>query len=309
MLIMTQGIYKLTNNINDKVYVGQSRDIYMRFDSHMNMLWNKNHHSYKLQKFYNDNPGVEMDYEILEEVEHEKYLLAREKHYIDLYNSCGDGYNVINPKYYDKENNRYTKFENAKDEFEYLVEKYSDNIILRRQQYAYTTFDKINSCIEYFVRNYKLDDYMCEISQYKWNIKIIVTGIYFPYYKDHYYDSKQNQVVTDLKMNEYVQKHKKVFLCEPSMSKFSNKEKSVNKFIWFIKRYAELDSDIVKLNTLKYTNDRISIPFKIISEIIGYEGSNFRDHIIRNDEVIKLSSELGISYPLRKGTAEINTTK
>lgn len=303
---MTQGIYKLINNKNNKVYIGQSTDVYMRFNSHMDMLMNKRHHSYKLQKFYNENPDAEFDYEILEKVENEKYLLAREKYYIDLYNSCDDGYNVINPRDYDSENNRYTKFENAKDEFEYLSNKYKDNLILTRHEYAYTLLGSINDCIKYFLKHYKLDDYMCEIRQYKWKLEIIVTGIYKPYYRQHFYDMKSKNIVTDLKMDKYVQKHKKIFLCDPPLTKFNNKQKSKRKYIWLIKRYSKLDSEIIKYNRLQYANDRIEIPFKIISEIIGYTGDNFRREVVDQDDVMKISTELGIYYPSGKGVAVKN---
>lgn len=43
------GVYKITNIINNKVYIGESLDIYERWKSHKEDLKNGNHHSYKLQ--------------------------------------------------------------------------------------------------------------------------------------------------------------------------------------------------------------------------------------------------------------------
>ena len=70
-----------------------------------------------------------------------------------------------------------------------------------------------------------------------------------------------------------------------------------------MKRYANLDVDIIKYNKLQYADDRIEISFKTISEIIGYNGSDFRKDIVNQDDVRVVSNELGISYPLNKGVA------
>ena len=47
------GIYKISNIINNKVYIGQSIDIQRRFSEHMRELNNNCHYNKHLQASYN----------------------------------------------------------------------------------------------------------------------------------------------------------------------------------------------------------------------------------------------------------------
>ena len=59
-------IYKIKNNINDKVYIGSTKDFEKRKSRHLNELKNNKHHSIYLQRFYNKYiDKVELDFEIL----------------------------------------------------------------------------------------------------------------------------------------------------------------------------------------------------------------------------------------------------
>lgn len=89
------GIYKITNKINNKVYVGQSHFIETRWESHKRNAFYKNSHSYNyilykaIRKY-----GVEnFSFEIIEECSSEE-LNKREKYWIDFYNSYKQGYNM-----------------------------------------------------------------------------------------------------------------------------------------------------------------------------------------------------------------------
>lgn len=83
------GIYKITNKINGKIYIGQSNDIERRFKEHI-------HRSprfrlsidWSIVKYGEEN----FSFEILEECEKEK-LNERETYYIQKYNSIEKGYN------------------------------------------------------------------------------------------------------------------------------------------------------------------------------------------------------------------------
>ena len=46
-------IYKIKNNINDKVYIGSTKDFEKRKSRHLNELKNNKHHSIYFQRFYN----------------------------------------------------------------------------------------------------------------------------------------------------------------------------------------------------------------------------------------------------------------
>lgn len=89
-----QGIYKIENTKTHKVYIGQSIDIYRRWQDHKWALERNEHHSIKLQNSYNRTKDKSIfEYSILEVVDHREDLDSREKYYIDKYNSLYDGYN------------------------------------------------------------------------------------------------------------------------------------------------------------------------------------------------------------------------
>lgn len=76
------GIYKITNKINDKCYIGQSKNIIKRWKTEYK--WNKvNKH---LQSAFNKYGLENFDFEIIEECAAE-LLDIREKYWINIYNS------------------------------------------------------------------------------------------------------------------------------------------------------------------------------------------------------------------------------
>lgn len=88
------GIYKITNIINNKSYIGQSVDIHRRWRQEKEDSNNVNNHSYDyplmraFRKYGIDN----FNFEILEECEIDK-LNEREIYWIDFYNTFFQGYN------------------------------------------------------------------------------------------------------------------------------------------------------------------------------------------------------------------------
>ena len=83
------GIYKITNKINGKSYIGQSINIKKRWENHKCMNGNKEYPIYRAFRKY----GVEnFKFEVLEECEVEE-LAERELYYILYYESYGKGYN------------------------------------------------------------------------------------------------------------------------------------------------------------------------------------------------------------------------
>lgn len=84
------GIYKITNLINNKCYIGQSRDISRRFLRHKNYFLEDSHYPlYRAFKKY----GIEnFSFEIIEECEIDE-LDNKEIFWIDYYDSHNNGYN------------------------------------------------------------------------------------------------------------------------------------------------------------------------------------------------------------------------
>jgi group I intron endonuclease len=96
-----RGIYKITNLINNKVYIGESLDIYRRWDEHRDDLNNNSHHSYKLQSDWNEFRQDNFKFEIIsildEDISNfigEYILIVYEDKYIKQYDSISNGYNV-----------------------------------------------------------------------------------------------------------------------------------------------------------------------------------------------------------------------
>lgn len=90
---MISGIYTLTNQINGKIYVGQSVDIERRFKRHKRELFQNKHSNLHLQRAY--NLGQQFDYKI--ELNCEKQDLAfYEIWYIASYDTqnTDKGYNM-----------------------------------------------------------------------------------------------------------------------------------------------------------------------------------------------------------------------
>jgi group I intron endonuclease len=92
---MKTGIYKITNIVTGKVYVGSSIRIENRFKEHKYNL-NKNiHHSKKLQNSYNKYGSDKFIFDVIEICLNNKIILyEREQYYIDLLDSYKNGYNM-----------------------------------------------------------------------------------------------------------------------------------------------------------------------------------------------------------------------
>lgn len=88
------GIYKITNLINNKIYIGQSRNIAQRWKSHRNPYRHKEYSSYPLYRAINKYGLDNFSFEIIEECL-DSDLNEREKYWIQHYhsNSSDFGYN------------------------------------------------------------------------------------------------------------------------------------------------------------------------------------------------------------------------
>ena len=94
------GIYKITNLVNGKVYIGQSVDIYKRWKSHKWSSYNKNCSDYDniLHRAFRKYGEDKFSFEIIEECSEEE-LNEKEIYYIKEYNSyvkneSANGYNL-----------------------------------------------------------------------------------------------------------------------------------------------------------------------------------------------------------------------
>lgn len=100
------GIYKITNIINGKCYIGQSIDIKNRWRGHRNSFFrNDNKNSTYLKNAFNKHGIDNFKFEVLEEIDisniavplfAQSLLTNREQYWVDYYKSCNRnfGYNV-----------------------------------------------------------------------------------------------------------------------------------------------------------------------------------------------------------------------
>lgn len=83
------GIYKITNNINGKIYIGQSNNIQRRFSEHQNRgAASRIPIDVAIQKYGKEN----FSFEIIEECSTEQ-LNQKETYWITYFNSIENGYN------------------------------------------------------------------------------------------------------------------------------------------------------------------------------------------------------------------------
>lgn len=92
------GIYVIRNLINNKVYVGKSKNIYIRLKQHKTLLNTKNcNENYHLINSWHKYGKENFDYYVIEYLEfNEEILKERELYWMESLNSCDrkNGYNL-----------------------------------------------------------------------------------------------------------------------------------------------------------------------------------------------------------------------
>jgi group I intron endonuclease len=92
-----QGIYKITNTINGKIYIGSTINFDKRVYDHISKLNNNSHYNFYLQNDWNRYGSDSFRFEIIEIV-NEDNLLDREQYWLDFCQSYkrNIGYNINN---------------------------------------------------------------------------------------------------------------------------------------------------------------------------------------------------------------------
>jgi len=93
------GIYKILNNVNNKVYIGSATNIGKRWRDHKWYLNHNKHHNSHLQASWNNYGSDSFEFSILLECSIDE-LLEKEREYTLKYNSLNNkyGYNVNEPQ-------------------------------------------------------------------------------------------------------------------------------------------------------------------------------------------------------------------
>ena len=91
---MKKYIYKITNIVNNKCYIGQAKNYEKRFKQHISALRKNKHENRFLQFSWNKYGEENFKFEVLDYLEDYN---NQEKHYIELFNSTDRncGYNIL----------------------------------------------------------------------------------------------------------------------------------------------------------------------------------------------------------------------
>jgi group I intron endonuclease len=93
---MDFSVYKITNIINDRVYFGSTKDFKARKKQHLEDLFNKKHHNYKLQRDFDKFGAKSFKFEVVQYFNNQKDMLIHE---YQLINSIDNVYNVQKKDY------------------------------------------------------------------------------------------------------------------------------------------------------------------------------------------------------------------
>jgi replicative DNA helicase len=84
-LCKMKGIYKITNLVNNKIYIGSTNLINNRFAKHKSHLRTNTHSNRHLQAAWNKYGSENFKFEVIEKLTDTDQLDIREQHYLDLY--------------------------------------------------------------------------------------------------------------------------------------------------------------------------------------------------------------------------------
>ena len=184
-----RGIYKITNIINGKVYIGRSINILLRWYNHIDALNNNEHNNKKLQDDFN-NWGLDaFHFSILEMNNDEKALIVKEQEYLNNLD-FDNNYNRYNSvKEFQPDISRFVKYINSKwllpedceDKREYAIYgKSRDEIVkialecdLLPFYASYYTFNRVIN----FMKNtlgYVIESGRLQVKRKKYTYKLIV---------------------------------------------------------------------------------------------------------------------------------------
>ena len=89
------GIYQIRNKVNNKIYIGHSINITLRWYTHIDRLMNNTHDNKKLQEDFNTYGLSNFGFSILELLDGKGRLIKKEQEYLNDIDFL-DNYNIIN---------------------------------------------------------------------------------------------------------------------------------------------------------------------------------------------------------------------
>lgn len=101
ILVDESGVYKITNLINDKIYVGSANNLRARWHRHRSELSKNKHHNKHLQSSWNKYGEDCFEFRVIEIVDNISILQNREQYWLDTLKSYDrqNGYNILKKAY------------------------------------------------------------------------------------------------------------------------------------------------------------------------------------------------------------------
>lgn len=94
MTLRGSGIYLIRNVINNKLYIGSAKNLYMRRQYHFSALRKGRHDNQRLQNAFNKYGEYAFSFCAIERVYDVNKLIEREQYWIDTLGVCEWGYNI-----------------------------------------------------------------------------------------------------------------------------------------------------------------------------------------------------------------------
>jgi len=111
------GIYKISNSINENIYIGSAVSLYSRYWSHKSLLLNNKHHNKKLQHFVNKYGFENLNFSVIELCNKED-LISIEQKYLDTlkpkFNICKNAQNILGFKWTTKMKKHFSEIRKGK---------------------------------------------------------------------------------------------------------------------------------------------------------------------------------------------------
>jgi group I intron endonuclease len=100
--LKSSGIYVIRNLVNNKVYVGSTKNFYNRKATHFKLLKENKHWNIKLQRSFDYHGEANFRFEIIERLSYEKeVIIERENFFIQSLNAKNNGYNIADASFGD----------------------------------------------------------------------------------------------------------------------------------------------------------------------------------------------------------------
>lgn len=124
------GIYKISNLINEKIYIGSAINLYCRWHHHKHYLCKNSHTNKRLQNFVNKYGFEQLVFEVLE-LCNRNSLLEREQFYIDglnpFFNICRIAGNSLGRKHSLETKQNLSAMNKNKPTYSMLGKKHSEH--------------------------------------------------------------------------------------------------------------------------------------------------------------------------------------